>query len=629
MPFDAIVIGTGFGGTIAAAALHAAGKKNVLVLERGTWWITPEALGKPPAPAQPPKPSIPEFAAAQHPPETVQYWPRPDHKRGIADLFAAMRTTVNKKGLYQYSIYKQVDILTASGVGGGSLIYSNVNLRPKDEVLNSIGLNLTPADFDKSRAFMEKYRGKLNKVVTKIPLPGRNVDNLGSDSDYLYLDRSRALRDASRVALPKLKQELGVEFTVTDEWKPLELSLLEYDEDPAVPRPNPPKPIGDAAAAHTHCERQGRCILGCLPAARHTLNKTLFAGHKFQGQLFGGYVRDPNSGITLAPQAKVLHLKRVGNNYDVTYEDHRNEQTQTATAPLVFLAAGVQGTTEILLRSQHKGFLNLSQKLGSHFSTNGDFSGFAVGTKNAVYTTRGPINTSDVRVKFETPNNPSPFTGTWITVEDCGIPAMLAAFVKGALETLNPSAFAQQMKDLWTPNIFTALKNLFPDTQAPDNFQTEAEMLANIFFFNAMGTDDASGVFTLKHDDLDLNWPDAKPIWKNPVFAKIEKVFRELAAAMGAQYVNNPLWDKFFTHKLIVTHPLGGCPIAPTVADGVVDEFGRVFDGSKPPGAADPFLPGLFIVDGSAIPGAVAANPTLTIAAQAIKTVEKALGVNL
>ena len=54
MPFDAIVIGTGFGGTVAAAALHAAGKTNVLMLERGTWWVTPETLGKPPAPAQPP-----------------------------------------------------------------------------------------------------------------------------------------------------------------------------------------------------------------------------------------------------------------------------------------------------------------------------------------------------------------------------------------------------------------------------------------------------------------------------------------------------------------------------------------------------------------------------------------------
>jgi cholesterol oxidase len=36
MDFDAIVIGTGFGGTIAATRLAAKGKKT-LMLERGTW----------------------------------------------------------------------------------------------------------------------------------------------------------------------------------------------------------------------------------------------------------------------------------------------------------------------------------------------------------------------------------------------------------------------------------------------------------------------------------------------------------------------------------------------------------------------------------------------------------------
>src|SRR5258705_13075853 len=99
MPFDAIVIGTGFGGTIAAAALHAAGKTNVLMLERGTWGITPETLGKPPAPAQPPKPSIPEYAATQQPPETVQDWPCPDHARGLDVFRAAIPRTPNKNGL--------------------------------------------------------------------------------------------------------------------------------------------------------------------------------------------------------------------------------------------------------------------------------------------------------------------------------------------------------------------------------------------------------------------------------------------------------------------------------------------------------------------------------------------------
>jgi len=88
-----------------------------------------------------------------------------------------------------------------------------------------------------------------------------------------------------------------------------------------------------------------------------------------------------------------------------------------------------------------------------------------------------------------------------------------------------------------------------------------------------------------------------------------------------------PTWSGLFgRRKLVVTHPLGGCPIGSTMREGVVDAFGRVFDGSKKLTDPTATLPGLYVVDGSSIPGALAANPTLTIAAQAIKSVEQALG---
>ena len=203
MNFDAIVIGTGFGGTIAATKLAAKGKK-VLMLERGTWWVTPAKLGKtPPSP----RPSIPAWAKTQQPPQPVQYWTRPDNKDGMHDFFAAIRSGLNKDGLYQYSIFKQADILTASGVGGGSLIYSNVTLRAQPEVLFGIGLNLGDAEYQAAYKWMEDFRGKLNHIVTKIPLPGRDVTNLTTD-DYLYLDRARVLRDAAKLSAEKLGVQL-------------------------------------------------------------------------------------------------------------------------------------------------------------------------------------------------------------------------------------------------------------------------------------------------------------------------------------------------------------------------------------------------------------------------------------
>ena len=110
MAFDAIVIGTGFGGTIAAVQLAAKGK-SVLLLERGTFWRSPDPIGL--------NSGDPFGDWAKTNKMPVQYWPRPDHRKGLLDFAAALRN-LHKFGLYQYSTFNQADVLTASGVGGGS-----------------------------------------------------------------------------------------------------------------------------------------------------------------------------------------------------------------------------------------------------------------------------------------------------------------------------------------------------------------------------------------------------------------------------------------------------------------------------------------------------------------------------
>jgi len=587
--FDAIVIGTGFGGTVAATRLAAKGKK-VLMLERGTWWVTPAKIGKPPKSNFK---KIPDWAKEQTPKHPVQYWSRPNNRQGLLDFFASVRSGVNKDGLYQYSMFKQADILTASGVGGGSLIYSNVTVRPHSEVLQGIGLGLTDADYEVAYKWMEEHRGRLNHIVTKIPLPGRDVTNLTTD-DYLYLDRARVLRDAAAAAGPKL----GVQLP----WKPLDLSLIEYDPHRTDG--------GDAKKVGTFCQREGRCILGCLPSARHTFSKTLYTK----------LLADPTNGVTLSPLAEVREIKQIAGGYEVVYRDHRDDNKKTVSAPLVFLAAGTLGTTEILLRSRDRGGLKLTDKIGTHFSTNGDFGAFVVGTSKPVHSSVGPINTCQVSTKMD---------NLHIKVEDSAIPEMFAAVTSTTLNVLDNFAqreiLKMRMKFAFTNMAVPDLRDFFPqlpDTYDPDSYQTEREMVSNIFFFNVMGQDDASGKFTLNNDRLDLDWD--KKIGETPVFQKIETLLKALAAEMGGRYTPFPLWKGLGNKKLIVTHPLGGCPIAPTSFDGVVDELGRVFDGSKPKGSKD-VLPGLYVVDGAAIPGALATNPSLTIAAQALKAVAAAL----
>src|SRR5262249_46387805 len=152
--------------------------KKVLMLERGTWWISPEKLGKPPTPAPGTQP-MRDWLTAQK--EPVQFWPRPDHKEGLLDVFASVRRDENKAGLYKFSLFDEATVVTSSTVGGGSMIYSNVTIRPPADVLAEIGLTLGDNEYQSAYDWMQNFRGPLNKIVTKIPLPGRDVSNLLDD----------------------------------------------------------------------------------------------------------------------------------------------------------------------------------------------------------------------------------------------------------------------------------------------------------------------------------------------------------------------------------------------------------------------------------------------------------------
>jgi len=676
MDFDAIIVGSGFGGTVAATTLVNAGKK-VLVIERGAWWVSPVGLSRPPK-----QPTMRQWwetvrkndLHGQHRTHTdnlVNFWPRPDHFRGLFDVVASIRTRWNPDGLYSYRRFDQAHIPTANGVGGGSLIYSNVTIQPKPAALHKIGLNLGQAEYDAARAWMEQNRGPTNPIVTKSPpLPpdlrkqlGLDLADLPPAYEYLYLDKSLALKTAARQA----EQELGL----TLPWAPLDLSIIDYDPERTTTAPDGTQtPASEADKAHTYCQRQGRCLFGCLPQARHTLNKTLW----------GKLLTNPQLAhlIELRELAEVFLARAVDGGYEVAYRDRlAGGREVRVRAPKLFLAAGVLGTTELLLRCADAGSLQVSGHVGQGFSTNGDFGGFAVGTQMKVHSTQGPINTCHLDVELPDGSN--------VTIEDSGLPALVAEFAAYGLHILQLYLeegrwwrkwwFKLRLRLFWhvgrplhlrsprLPHFLprpararrraqTSMKqtaaeapvptaaqptapagaqppgafpwpspDFIPDTTDPARYQTETEMVEDIFFFNSMGQDEANGTFRLKDGELDLTW-DA-PVSGQKVYEDIERIQKALAKAMGGNYLPMPFWDGFTKKKLIIPHPLGGCRIGRTRDRGVVDEHGRVFDGVAPDPAAT--LPGLYIVDGSVIPGPLAVNPTLTITAQALKTMTAAL----
>jgi cholesterol oxidase len=616
--YDVIIIGTGFGATVAATELTATFPMlNILMLERGLFFTSPDR-------------PVPAYLQDPKRQALVQYWPGPDNDRGLRDSFLPMvrtnltsseRAERGKVPLYRYGIFDDVDIVTANGVGGGSLIYSNVSLEPffddatqTHPVMADWPIQLDRPAYARARQWMETRRGVMNPVVTTVSPSADlkpHLDNLGQvpgpggttiDYEYLYLPRSRALRTASQtVTIPD-----GPNGPVVrkEAWKPLDLQVFEHGG-------TEPKDL----KGQRFCERQGRCFLGCLPGARHTLNKTLI----------NKLLTAPNSHVQLKPLAHVQQIRQIADGYEVIHHDVLSGDEFRSQARVVIVAAGVLGTTEILLRSRDmpvdgRGQLTLSNTLGSHFSTNGDFSGFVRGIPlnlpdangkltidNRVWPTRGPINTSHVTYQAGKLH---------VNVEDAGIPPMFAAItrrivnsVQGA--TLNFGALIGQALD---PSVSKL---------------SEHEMVQDLFWFNCMGTDgipgrpfgDVSGRFSLTGSGkLTLKYPAGASPVNHPVFAQIEEILKAYATQMKGTYVPFPLWAGLFgKKKLVVTHPLGGCPLGNSSTEGVVDTQGRVFNTQT--GSASVY-PGLYVMDGSMLPGPVAVNPTLTIVALSLKVAD-------
>ena len=125
-----------------------------------------------------------------------------------------------------------------------------------------------------------------------------------------------------------------------------------------------------------------------------------------------------------------------------------------------------------------------------------------------------------------------------------------------------------------------------------------------------MSVDDAGGRLRLQDDRLRIDWPGAGT---GPVIAKDHQWLRAANEAVQGQFIANPLWSEPLGHKLITVHPLGGCGMGDSAADGVVDHQGRVFAGSD----GQAVHKGLLVCDGAVLPGAAGVNPLLTISALA------------
>lgn len=678
-----VVIGSGFGGTMAALSLAREFKRperrrrgeTVLVLERGTWWTTPVGT------VQDREVETYDFLAKQRR-QAVQFWSSAETFRGFIDIYTrCFRRKRNEDGLYDLVTFGKrgllgmrrndgVSIVRASGVGGGSLVYSNITIRPPDFIFDDERWpTATDWDGEKRDEYFQLARDAIGLSVlyalekratekagaSPPPPPPPNPVNTGLRN---IVTRSAGLDPGFRATPthPGLKQldpnkypDPQAERRADDLWIDrarifqLQMSKLTSDYGTVDSSIND-KPVGADGKPKNYCERQGRCNVGCLPGARHTLNKQLMAAIHGTPRHPGGELEGV---LDLWPlcDAQLIRVRPEG-GYEVEYLERNADapwrtRRMRVSADRVILAAGCVGTTELLLRCKEHGTLpNLSPALGEGFSTNGDYLAFLDDTDFRVSLTRGPVTTSFAH--FNTPEaDPASDVSKFHTIEDQGIPRALASLVGSGVPLLQSLSkgrrkplftalailrYALQRLGAYVRAVFRNYQERQPELASEDEYVTDMMCIA------AMGREASVGRFRLgrgrRETPLRLERKDGRSFEQDPIYAEIRTSLARFAAQLtggrSGQFRNpflTPAAELVGARSIGLTHPLGGCRMGRDASEGVVDEFGHVFDASKT--GDDRFYQGLYVADAAMIPTALGVNPSLTIAALALRLCDR------
>ena len=667
--YEAVVIGSGFGGTITSLTLSNKYqkedknieenlKRHVCILERGQWWLShevPEEANGTIDNSQ----ALRGYLTKNNMPYST--WAYPDDTKGLLTLFGNSKPINNLKGVYDYTRMRNVHIITASGVGGGSLVYNNVIVEPEESVYKD-----WPTQSDGKAPLSSEYFERANKFIGinsitttagigKFRLPQAQVFQNAAKSETVNKNLLNSDSLDAKLSITEIP-EMGMFFSKEG---PLELDK-DLEEMTSEELKETLNKIRERYEKETNvCQRHGRCVLGCIAESRHTLNDKLYSAIKDGAPLdvhplcevvdIGEIKEEEERGYKYT--VKFLDYTDIIDLQDVSGRQLTDEQkmkiTKTIKTKKVILAAGSLGSTEILFKCKNTRSLELSDMLGRKFSTNGDLLGVINPTKENVDVTRGPITTSIARF-----NNPD--TGaTPFCIEDEGIPKMFAELLATIFEQMsaqkkgdsilptknfedhfreifrfidiNDSQIMDQLLKLIEGIDLSSLFNLSTGLSDLIGFVTKGtesaeERVSNILMLGAMGRDDSESrlVFDVNdgHLDLEKDYPLDQQVFEDII--ETMKLFAKEIGKNGEKSLMIPFWDETQKRQFVV-HPLGGCPMGKSATEGVVDSMGRLFKRNS--GVYE----GLYVVDGSILPSSLGVNPSLTIAALAFRIAENAL----
>jgi len=502
-----------------------------------------------------------------------------DFPRRIDEFRSAFWDPKDKlHGLFEVLAHKDSDVftVTASGLGGGSLIYSNVLMQMDAKCFHG-----WPGEIN--RKVLDPYYDKVLKTMAASSYPF-------NDPYYADTPKASLLRDAL--------SEIAKDHEATQQ--PLgffpRLALCFKGKFPGE------QSMNEHGVVQSRCKKCGECNIGCNIHSKNTLDLNYIARARNKALL--GETGVPAEIKTNAQALDIIPLDDGG--YIVRYKDPRvgnSASLKDISSKKVVISCGSVGTTALLLKLKKSSLPKLSSALGKNWCGNGDLEATILNARKEAMPTNGPVITYAIKYSY------SPYPDGFphgILIEDGGFPRFFAWYIAGKMPS--PGASLHLMKVVW--DFMTKLFKKNPETNIGDEI---AKMLDNDDYLRravvllGMGRDRSDGKIELSdEDEAIVKWRvDSSRLH----LERQKREFARLAKAVGGKLLLNPIT---YMDKLIAVHPLGGCVMADTPDRGVVKPDGEVFG-----------YPGLYVVDGSIIPTSTGANPSLTIAAMAERIAEK------
>ena len=307
----AIVIGSGFGGAVAALRLGQAGIRTT-VFERGRRWPI-RADGK-------------TFASMTAPDKRSSWF------SGHAGVNSTLSIPVGKyPGLQDRIVGNGIEAVYGAGVGGGSLAFGAFAPQPRRRDFE----REFPAGVDYSELARTYYR-RAKKMLRTAPLP----------ADILAHPRYVGARTW---------------LNTVERYRPDDISFFDYAIDWDIVRQEiagtkPASIINGELTYGVNSGAKNSVDHNYLPAAEATGFVTVKPMH----EVFE--IRPRTRGRGFIVTARVID------------DAHRTVRTVTQEADYLFLGAGSYHTTSLLVKARARGHLpHLSGHVGEGYGTNGDF----------------------------------------------------------------------------------------------------------------------------------------------------------------------------------------------------------------------------------------------------------------